>query len=116
MKKLFLLIVIALVTLAVVNAQEKAANPKVASVKKVKRKGYTYEVISTINNTYGYDVYSEEKIFIHQSSVPGVPGNRGFKTKVDAEKVAKIIIRKLKKGQMPPTITVKELLDAGVSY
>ena len=44
-----------------------------------------------------------------QSSVPGQPGNEGFKTKEGAEKVAKLVIKKMKKGVMPPSIDIEEL-------
>lgn len=36
-------------------------------------------------------------------------GNVNFKTKADAEKVAKLVIDKIKKGEMPPTVTIEEL-------
>jgi hypothetical protein len=46
---------------------------------------------------------------IHQPSAPGLPGNEGFKTKADAEKVAKLVIDKIKKGEMPPSVTKEEM-------
>ena len=38
-----------------------------------------------------------------------MPGNEGFKTKADAEKVAQLVITKIKKGEMPPTVSVEEM-------
>ena len=38
-----------------------------------------------------------------------MPGNEGFKTKADAEKVAQLVIDKIRKGEMPPTVTIKEM-------
>ncbi|QEC69219.1 DUF4907 domain-containing protein [Panacibacter ginsenosidivorans] len=38
-----------------------------------------------------------------------MPGNCGFTTKKDTSKVAELVIGKMKKGIMPPTITRKEL-------
>lgn len=46
---------------------------------------------------------------IHQPSVPGLPGNEGFKTKAGATAVAKLVIEKIKKGEMPPTIELAEM-------
>ena len=46
---------------------------------------------------------------IHQTSAPGLPGNEGFKTKTDAEKVAQLVIDKIEKGEMPPTISIDEI-------
>ena len=48
-------------------------------------------------------------MLIHQPVIPGLPGNKGFKTKPDAEKVAKLVIEKIRKGQMPPTVTTEEM-------
>lgn len=38
-----------------------------------------------------------------------MPGNEGFNTKKDAMKVAELVIAKVKKGEMPPTISAEEL-------
>jgi hypothetical protein len=69
----------------------------------------TYKLIPGINKTWGYDILVNNKLTIHQPSVPSLPGNEGFKTKENAEKVAKLVIEKMKKGIMPPGIDVKEL-------
>jgi len=46
---------------------------------------------------------------IHQTSAPALSGNEGFKTKKDAAKVALLVIEKVKKGEMPPTISIDEM-------
>jgi len=69
----------------------------------------TYKIIDAANNTFGYDIYSDGKLMIHQNSIPAVPGNNGFTKKTDAEKVAQLVISKIKKGEMPPTVSVDEL-------
>lgn len=69
----------------------------------------TYKIIDAPGKTYCYDVYADGRLMIHQSSAPGLPGNQGFKTKADAEKVAQLVISKIKKGEMPPTVTVEEM-------
>ncbi len=43
-------------------------------------------------------------------------GNYGFKKKIDAEKVAKLIIKKLKEGIMPPTIDKSEMDKSKIKY
>ena len=45
---------------------------------------------------------ADGKIRIHK---PGLPGNEGFKTKAASEKVVTLIITKIIKGEMPPSIT-----------
>ena len=69
----------------------------------------TYKLIPGINKTWGYDILVDNRLTIHQTSVPSLPGNDGFKTKEGAEKVAKLVIKKLKKGEMPPSIDAKEM-------
>jgi hypothetical protein len=71
--------------------------------------GFDYIIIRAPHNTYGYDIYDYRHRLIHQPSIPGLPGNDGFKTKADALKVAKLVCDKLKKGEMPPSVSIKEL-------
>jgi hypothetical protein len=70
---------------------------------------YTYKIIPSICSTWGYDIYKGEKKLIHQANIPGIPGNEGFKKKSDAEKVARLVIKKLEKGEMPPSVTIDEM-------
>lgn len=74
-----------------------------------KNTNITAKVIPSINSTWGYDISIGDKLMIHQLNIPGIPGNEGFKTKKAAQKVADLVIRKMKKGEMPPSITVEEL-------
>jgi len=69
----------------------------------------SFKIINTANNTYSYDVFMNDKLFIHQSSIPALPGNEGFKSKEDAEKVARLVMKKIKQGEFPPTVTTNEL-------
>lgn len=69
----------------------------------------SYKIIPAPGNTFGYDVYADGRLMIHQGSIPAMPGNEGFKTKTAAEKIAQLVIQKIKKGEMPPTIDMEEL-------
>src|SRR5437763_6072322 len=69
----------------------------------------TYKIIDASNHTYGYDVYMNGKLFIHQPTIPALPGNDGFTTRQDTTKVAELVIGKIKRGEMPPTITTTDL-------
>ncbi len=51
-----------------------------------------YDIINNGKTGFGYDILDKDKIIIHQPSVPGLPGNKGFSTKEDAAKVAKQLI------------------------
>ena len=70
---------------------------------------FTWKIIDAPNHTYGYDVLDDGRLLIHQKSIPAMPGNEGFKTKADASKVAQLVIGKIKKGEMPPTVTIEEM-------
>ena len=70
----------------------------------------TYKIVSGANNTYGYEIVIKNKVLIRQLTIPGKPGTMGFKTEADAEKVAQLVLRKLSKGLMPPTVDEKELI------
>ena len=69
----------------------------------------TYKVIDAPKQTYGYDVFADGRLIIHQTSAPALPGSQGFKTKEDAARVALLVIDKIKKGEMPPTISIDEM-------
>jgi hypothetical protein len=69
----------------------------------------TYRLIDAPKHTFCYDVFVDGRLLIHQSSVPALPGNEGFRTKEDASNVALLVIDKFKKGQMPPTVSLEEM-------
>ena len=75
----------------------------------IKQGNYLIQIIAGTNCTYGYNIYKGKKLFIHQPTIPALPGNSGFATKADAEKVARLVVEKMKKGEPLPTITVDEL-------
>lgn len=87
-------------------AEQKAAFP---SGEASKNKSITAKLIPSINNTWGYDILVESKLTIHQQNIPGMPGNEGFKTKKAAQKTADLVISKMKKGEMPPSVTMEEM-------
>ncbi len=68
-----------------------------------------YKIIPAPNHTWGYDILKDNKIFIHQPNKPGLPGIEGFRTKADARKVAQLVMAKIKRGEMPPTVSPGEL-------
>jgi len=111
--RLFFLIVSGwLVGILSVNAQ-KTTNPpsevQFPAASQFSNSKLTYKIISAPKKTFCYDIYADGRLMIHQPSAPGLPGNEGFKTKADAEKVAKLVIDKIKKGEMPPSVTKEEM-------
>jgi len=58
---------------------------------------------------WGYDIEVNGKPYIHQPTIPSLPGNSGFKTQSDAEIVAALVCHKIQNNIMPPSVTPKEL-------
>lgn len=79
-------------------------------------KSISYTIIHVPDNKFGYDIYVNGKMMIHQASIPAMPGKLGFSLRTDAEKVAQLVVSKIKQGIMPPTITKEEMEKLGVSF
>ena len=65
---------------------------------------------------WGYNISEKGKRIIDHQTIPGVPGNQGFRTSEEAQKVAELVIEKLEKGAFPPTISEEELQKLGISW
>ena len=89
------------------NAQHKKQGYPVGSLDS--SAGYSFKIFPAANATWGYDVFKAGRLIIHQPTLPALPGNEGFKDKAAATRIAKLAIRKMQGGQMPPTITPEEL-------
>ena len=76
----------------------------------------TYRIIPAMDNTFGYEILINGKALIRQKNIPGLPGSTGFKRKVDAEKTARLVLKKLTAGVMPPSIDKHELDSMKVKY
>lgn len=74
---------------------------------------YSYQIIPAENATFGYEIKQNDRVLIRQATVPGMPGNTGFPTREKAGKAADLVLTKLKKGEMPPTVSETELRQAG---
>jgi hypothetical protein len=79
---------------------------------------FSIEVFENKDGTggFGYDLLNGGKVTIHQPHIPAVSGTSGFSSKEDAEKVGNLMLLKIQKGIMPPTITVEELDSLGIKH
>lgn len=68
-----------------------------------------YFIIHADDHKYGYTVFIDGQLYIEQKSIPAVEGHAGFRTKEDAEKTAQLVIKKIREGEMPPTISLDDL-------
>ncbi|MCY7410865.1 MAG: DUF4907 domain-containing protein [Chitinophagales bacterium] len=66
------------------------------------------------NAGFGYDIYTDGKLSIHQPNIPAVSGNSGFKNEADAKRTGDFIAYKISHGIMPPSVTPEELDSLGV--
>ena len=71
----------------------------------------TYKIISGENGTggYGYDIYVNGKMYVHQPTIPAVAGNRAFSSEQKAAQAAQLVIYKIQNNILPPTVEVREL-------
>jgi hypothetical protein len=66
------------------------------------------EILTLENGTFGYFIqYNGMKI--KQITIPSAAGKNGFHSKEDAEKVASLVLQKIKRNEMPPTVSSSEL-------
>ncbi len=66
-------------------------------------------ITNSSNHQFGYYIFCNGQMLIDQKTIPAIPGNNGFVTKDEAKAVATLAIKKIKQGEMPPTISVTEL-------
>ena len=89
--------------------QEDAKNEEVNLIE-----GYTSEIFQTPDLGYGYKIYENGKLVIHQPNIPAVSGNKTFTSSDKAQITADFVIMKLEKGISPPSVTQAELDSLGV--
>jgi hypothetical protein len=58
---------------------------------------------------WGYDITIDGVIYVHQPSVPALPGDEGFKTEAHAKAVAELMVQKIKDNILPPGVTEEEV-------
>lgn len=76
--------------------------------------GYSAETFQTPDMGYGYKIYENGKLFIHQPHIPAISGNKTFTSAEKAQTTADFVIYKLEKGISPPSVTKEELDSLGV--
>ncbi|CAN5626761.1 hypothetical protein BH11BAC1_BH11BAC1_21810 [soil metagenome] len=63
---------------------------------------------------FGYDVYLDHKLYVHQPHVPAVSGSKGFSSAANAKRTGEYIGYKIKHNIMPPSVSPHELDSLGV--
>ena len=68
-----------------------------------------------VENGWGYELYSREKVFIHQEIVPVIEGENPFLSRKDARKTGKLALQKMNNGKLP-VVTRKDLDSLKIVY
>lgn len=71
--------------------------------------------IIKVENGYGYQIFSGDKLLVQQEFIPAVKGYQTFQSEKDAKKVANLVIEKIQE-RTSPQISVDELKELGVVF
>lgn len=63
---------------------------------------------------FGYDIYLNKKLYVHQPHIPAVAGSMGFSTPENAKKTGEFVAYKIRNNIMPPSVSPQELDSLGV--
>lgn len=81
------------------NLKDESVSNKSSTAKNNTINDSTYKVKTfVIDNSWGYDIYKDNKLFIHQPNIPAIEGELGFSSEEKAKLTAHLIIQKLKNG------------------
>ena len=69
---------------------------------------------SSDGSGFGYDIYMDDKLYIHQPDIPAISGTQGFSTKEKAEQAARLVEDKIRNNIRPPAVSIEELDSIGV--
>jgi hypothetical protein len=121
LKKLFLLLSLIVIFISA-NAQATTTKPSKKQLAKIKSNNikqaaktqFQYFIIKADSNTYGYSIYANGNLYIEQKTIPAISGLKGFEDTIAAAKTAQLVIKKIKQGEMPPTINIDDLKKINV--
>jgi hypothetical protein len=79
------------------------------------RKSSTFE-ITTLQSAsgWGYQIRQNGKLLLDQPTIPGRPGNAGFQTQAEAQRVAELVKTKLQAKVFPPTVSEDDLKNLNI--
>lgn len=58
---------------------------------------------------WGYDIFVDGKLYVHQPHIPVIQGMHGFKSKSEALAVGNYVAEKIENGVIPPRVSKIEL-------
>ncbi len=75
------------------------------SKRTVKKNSRFSSVVFSGLNGWGYDILVGDSVFIHQESIPAIGNRKGFPEKEQAEKAARLVLKKLENSGDLPTLS-----------
>lgn len=69
----------------------------------------TYKINGDSITGFSYQIFLSGKLFINQVEIPAVGGFQKFRQKEQAEKVAKLVVKKISSSSQLPSVTKVEL-------
>jgi hypothetical protein len=58
---------------------------------------------------WGYDIFIDGNHYIHQPQIPAIGGKQAFKSEQQARAIGELVANKIRRGIMPPSVTVAEV-------
>ena len=79
---------------------------------------YTKRILvsDSIQQNFGYEIFKSGHLYIRQASIPAITGNIFFADSIQANKVADLVLYKLKMGILPPSVSIQELDSLKIAY
>lgn len=62
---------------------------------------------------WGYDILTNDTVFIHQETIPAIEGRKPFQTKEDAKEISDLVLSKMHQRKLP-VINTGELDSCGI--
>ena len=75
----------------------------------------TYKTFN-VGRGWGYDIFAGNLRKLHQPHIPAINNLKCFRTEEDAQKVALLIIHKIKTVSFPPAVNKQELDSLNIEY
>jgi hypothetical protein len=68
------------------------------------------QTFKTASGNWGYEIIADGKVYIHQEFIPSLEGEQPFRSKKEALKVGRAVIKKMT-SHNTPTLTREEVLE-----
>ena len=98
-------------------AQKQVRTPSKKGLKPQMKPGniHAFE-ITTLQSAsgWGYQIRQNGKLLLDQPNIPGRPGNAGFQSQADAQRVAELVKTKLQAKVFPPTVSEDDLKNLNI--